>query len=326
MLSSYHFLPFLPLYLRMSDDDYESLPPTHAVWVHLTAGAVAGIAEHCVFFPLDSVKTRLQSLCPCPETKCPTPIHGVASMMRREGWLRPLRGVNAVATGSAPAHALYFAVYEKLKELLTGNTSGHGNTLAYGISGVAATVVHDLVMNPAEVVKQRMQMIYSPYGGSLECARCIYRTEGISAFYRSYSTQLIMNVPFQSVNFMAYEFWQQVLNPEHKYDAKSHLVAGGCAGAVAAAITTPLDCIKTVLNTQQTPEIDSERILLRAKSSYRGILDAITSIYHLRGFHGFTYGMQARVLYQMPATALSWSVYELFKYLLSDRPTSFISL
>lgn len=65
-------------------------------------------------------------------------------------------------------------------------------------------------MNPAEVVKQRMQMMYSPYGGSLECARCIYRTEGMAAFYRSYSTQLIMNVPFQSVNFMVYEFWQQV--------------------------------------------------------------------------------------------------------------------
>jgi hypothetical protein len=27
-------------------------------------------------------------------------MHGVASMMKREGWLRPLRGVNAVAAGA----------------------------------------------------------------------------------------------------------------------------------------------------------------------------------------------------------------------------------
>lgn len=47
-------------------------------------------------------------------------------------------------------------------------------------------------MNPAEVVKQRMQMVYSPYGSSLECARCIYKVEGIAAFYRSYTTSLIM--------------------------------------------------------------------------------------------------------------------------------------
>ena len=94
--------------------------------------------------------------------------------------------------------------------MLTGNTYGHSNTVSYAMAGVAATVVHDLIMNPAEVIKQRMQMHYSPYGGSLECVRCIYKTEGISAFYRSYSTQLLMNIPFQTVHFMSYEFWQQV--------------------------------------------------------------------------------------------------------------------
>lgn len=65
-------------------------------------------------------------------------------------------------------------------------------------------------MNPVEVVKQRMQMMYSPYGGSLECVKCIYRNEGMPAFYRSYATQLAMNIPFQSIHFMTYEFCQQV--------------------------------------------------------------------------------------------------------------------
>lgn len=65
-------------------------------------------------------------------------------------------------------------------------------------------------MNPVEVIKQRMQMIYSPYGGSVECVKCIYRVEGWQAFYRSYATQLALNVPFQSVHFMTYEFFQQV--------------------------------------------------------------------------------------------------------------------
>lgn len=34
-----------------------------------------------------------------------------------------------------------------------------------------------------------------------------------------------------------------------------HLLAGGVAGGLAAAFTTPLDCVKTVLNTQQTPQV-----------------------------------------------------------------------
>ena len=43
--------------LRMSDaDDYESLPESTPLSVSVLAGATAGVAEHCVMFPVDSVK------------------------------------------------------------------------------------------------------------------------------------------------------------------------------------------------------------------------------------------------------------------------------
>lgn len=80
-------------------------------------------------------------------------------------------------------------------------------------------------------------------------------------------------------------------------------VSGAIAGAVAAAATTPLDVCKTLLNTQQN-----------AKT--RGLLEAIVTVYRLGGPRAYFRGMQARVLYQMPATAICWSTYEFFKYLL----------
>lgn len=39
-----------------ADVDYESLPPHVSVVTHMTAGAVAGILEHTVMYPVDSVK------------------------------------------------------------------------------------------------------------------------------------------------------------------------------------------------------------------------------------------------------------------------------
>lgn len=39
----------------MNFEDYESLPGAN-VLSHMTAGAIAGIMEHCVMYPLDSVK------------------------------------------------------------------------------------------------------------------------------------------------------------------------------------------------------------------------------------------------------------------------------
>lgn len=42
------------------------------------------------------------------------------------------------------------------------------------------------------------------------------------------------------------------MNKERKYNPPVHVLAGGAAGAAAAAITTPLDVVKTLLNTQET--------------------------------------------------------------------------
>lgn len=42
-----------------------------------------------------------------------------------------------------------------------------------------------------------MQMYNSPYKKLADCIASVYRTEGVTAFYRSYTTQLAMNLPFQ---------------------------------------------------------------------------------------------------------------------------------
>lgn len=42
------------------------------------------------------------------------------------------------------------------------------------------------------------------------------------------------------------------LNKERKYNPVVHVFAGGAAGAAASAVTTPLDVMKTLLNTQET--------------------------------------------------------------------------
>ncbi|XP_050595568.1 mitoferrin-2 isoform X4 [Bombus affinis] len=177
---------------------------------------------------------------------------------------------------------------------------------AYGTAGCLATLLHDGIMNPAEVVKQRLQMYNSPYRNVITCITNIYRKEGIYAFYRSYTTQLAMNVPFQMIHFMTYEIAQVFTNPDHTYNPIAHMVSGALAGAVAAAVTTPLDVCKTLLNTQSGVQV-------------QGMIDAIKTIYRYGGLRGYFRGLNARVLYQMPATTICWSTYEFFKYVLHKK-------
>ncbi|KAF6307176.1 solute carrier family 25 member 37 [Rhinolophus ferrumequinum] len=297
-------------------EDYENLPTSASLSTHMTAGAMAGILEHTVMYPVDSVKTRMQSLNPDPKAQYSSVYGALRKIMRTEGFWRPLRGLNVMMMGAGPAHAMYFACYENMKRTLNAVFHHQGNShLANGIAGSMATLLHDAVMNPAEVVKQRMQMYNSPHRSALSCIRTVWRTEGLRAFYRSYTTQLAMNVPFQSIHFITYEFLQEHVNPHRGYNPRSHIISGGLAGALAAAATTPLDVCKTLLNTQENMALNLANISGRLS----GMANAFRTVYQLNGLPGYFKGMQARVLYQMPSTAISWSVYEFFKYFLTKH-------
>ncbi|EDO49303.1 predicted protein [Nematostella vectensis] len=298
----------------MEDSDYESLP-TERVSVHLLAGGAAGVMEHCVMYPVDCVKTRMQSLKPNPNAQYNNMIHAIKKMIQSEGILAPLRGINIVAMGAGPAHALYFSSYEAIKKLLIGNNTTHSPT-AYVLAGACATVFHDGAMNPIEVIKQRLQMYGSPYRGVIHCATSVFKEEGIRAFYRSYTTQLSMNIPFQTLHFTVYEYARKALNPLGGYDPKTHVIAGATAGAVASAITTPLDVAKTLLNTQERSVVNLVGTPKGHVYYVSGMFTAFRTIYQMRGFPGYFQGLQARVIFQMPSCAICWSVYEFFKHFL----------
>ena len=80
-----------------------------------------------------------------------------------------------------------------------------------------------------------MQVHKSEFRSALTCARTVYHTEGLSAFYVSYPTTLTMTVPFTAVQFTVYEQLKKLLNPQGAYSPSTHIVAGGLSGAVAAA-------------------------------------------------------------------------------------------
>lgn len=157
-------------------------------------------------------------------------------------------------------------------------------------------------------------MYDSPYRGVVDCAKKVWRHEGIKAFYRSYTTQVTMNIPFQSLHFVVYESMRARLNPQHNYDPKTHLIAGATAGALAAAVTTPLDVAKTLLNTQERGAVSAIVNQGHKERFVTGMIDAVRAIYRLRGVRGYFQGLQARIVYQAPSCAICWSTYEFLKF------------
>ena len=163
------------------------------------------------------------------------------------------RGVSAAGLGAGPAHAVYFATYEKCKVAFGGGNVNEHAPVAHALAGACATVLADGLQNPVDTVKQRLQIADSPYKGALDCVAKTFRNEGVRAFYRSYPTTLAMNVPFTAIHFAAYESAKTALFKASEAEKEGFAVqfaAGGVAGGLAAAATTPMDVVKTRMQTQ----------------------------------------------------------------------------
>lgn len=101
------------------------------------------------------------------------------------------------------------------------------------------------------------------------------------------SVQLVMNVPFVAVHLAVYESAKKVMSGHKEESLAVQLLAGGTAGGTAAALTNPLDMVKTrlqlegvnsatkyrtthVVSSQASPNLDLCRDLNRVSSPSSG--------------------------------------------------------
>lgn len=190
----------------------------------LISGGIAGTAVDVALFPIDTIKTRLQS---------------PSGFWKAGGFRGIYNGLTAVTAGSAPGAALFFSTYETMKCFLNTTDYLHPaiqHMMASSVGEVAAC----LVRVPTEVVKSRMQT--NDTAQLIPTVRELLR-EG--SMYRGFGITLFREIPFCCIQFPLYEYLKaQSLFLDANHPAYAAL-CGSFAGAVAAAATTPLDVLKT---------------------------------------------------------------------------------
>ncbi|ETV86860.1 hypothetical protein, variant 1 [Aphanomyces astaci] len=306
------------------DEDWEDWTPEKGSFIHhMLAGSAAGVVEHCSIFPIDTIKTHMQcQRCALNPGKPQLTAFQTASMLiAKDGPRRLFRGVSTMLGASLPAHALYFSVFESCKEKFGADSPEH-TPIQSGAAGVIGTIMHDLVMTPMDVIKQRLQLGY--YSGVVNCVQTMVRTEGLRALYISFPTTLFMNLPYSMIMVSTNESMKKLLNPSGEINVGAYVFSGAIAGAVAGAITNPLDVTKTRLQTQMMSLDDTltcgGKMVQSAapKVQYRGFLDAFGQIYKHEGVAGFFRGVGPRVCVHAPSVAVSWTTFEVLKKLLGD--------
>lgn len=246
--------------------------------VALSSGALAGLGVDLSLFPLDTLKTRLQSS------------HG---FLASGGFRNLFNGLGPVAIGSAPTAAVFFLTYESGKRHFTFIQRP---SLRHMASASMGEIVGCLIRVPVEVIKQRRQVDSSTR--SLDVLKRTLGREGFKGLYRGYLTTVLREIPFSLIQFPLWE-WLKI-----KFKAKEAWQSGLCgavAGGTSAAITTPLDVAKT-------------RIMLAEHGSLlatkQDTLLAIKVVFRQSGLRGLFAGIGPRVAWISVGGALFLGIYD----------------
>lgn len=245
----------------------------------LIAGAAAGIIVDGLLYPIDTVKSRLQS----------------AQGFRKAGGFKNVyRGIQPVLLGSMPASAFFFISYETVKAQLeeTGIVQSSGSLMKFASHMVAASIGEFMactIRGPYEVVKIRSQTSISKKFSPLSILSKTLAKEGFFGLYRGFWSTVFRDSPFSAIQFPIWEGLKSA--HERRLSRSAGAIESACYGSIAAAIaaivTTPVDVAKT-------------RIVLAGqtdKMASGSMSTALSAIFAERGVRGLFAGVLPRTIW-----------------------------
>ncbi|KAK7129072.1 hypothetical protein R3I94_017324 [Phoxinus phoxinus] len=304
--------------------------------VHLFAGGCGGTVGAIMTCPLEVIKTRLQSsglslrpvfqvhlgsfngagvIRPGPVT--PGLLQVLRSILEKEGPKSLFRGLGPNLVGVAPSRAIYFAAYSKSKETFNGVFVPNSGAVHISSAGFAAFITNSL-MNPIWMVKTRMQLERKARGekkmNALQCARYVYKTEGIRGFYRGL-TASYAGISETMICFLIYETLKKYLaqsrfttpatdTEKGASDFLGLMFAAAFAKGCASCIAYPHEVIRTRLREEG--------------SKYKYFFQTARLVAVEEGYAAFYRGLIPQLIRQIPNTAIVLSTYELIVHLLGE--------
>ncbi|ODV85566.1 hypothetical protein CANARDRAFT_176013 [[Candida] arabinofermentans NRRL YB-2248] len=316
--------------------------------VESIAGLSAGFMTTLISHPLDFFKLRLQL-----DTESKSQIQSFKKITRDLMNLSKLikniyRGVGPNLVGSTTAWGLYFMFYREYKTLISyasvqaANQDQGLNSIHYLMCAFAAGWSTSILTNPIWVIKTRMittsRTAPGAYTSILDGVQQIYRKEGITGYYKGLTPALI-SVSQGALQFSIYDTLKHhiIMKPnratkednkkgtdgnitttkseQHHLSTFQYLYASATSKMIATVVFYPLQVVRSRLQANYNV-IKPNMPTLKSKGKF-SMSSVCRSILKYEGIKGFYKGLFANLIRVLPATCITFAVYENVKRSLS---------
>ncbi|KAE8699794.1 Mitochondrial carrier protein MTM1 [Hibiscus syriacus] len=254
-------------------------------------------------------------------------------VIHQEGFARLWRGTNASLALAVPTVGIYMPCYDIFRNSMEEFAANNAPSLTPYVPLVAGTFARSLACitcYPVELARTRMQAFKETKGGMkpagvwktlvgvinpVTSTNCIQNLQDYRVLWTGLSSQLARDVPFSAICWATLEPIRRKLLASVGDEAGAcsilgaNFAAGFVAGSIAAAITCPLDVVKTRRQIEKDP----------AKSLKMTTGQTLREIWRDGRIKGLFTGLGPRVGRTGPSVGIVVSFYEVVKYALHHR-------
>jgi len=190
----------------------------------MMAGGSAGLCQIVVTTPMELLKIQLQDagrvaaqLKAAGQSTAHLPKISALSvtkdLLKTKGIFGLYKGTGATMLRDVSFSMVYFPLFANLNRLGPRKHPGSSESVFWWsfVSGMMAGSVSAFAVNPADVVKTRLQLLNKgaadeTYSGIVDAFRKIYRNEGPRAFFKGAMCRMIVIAPLFGIAQMVYYF------------------------------------------------------------------------------------------------------------------------
>ncbi|KAK6459972.1 mitochondrial 2-oxodicarboxylate carrier 1 [Scheffersomyces coipomensis] len=216
------------------------------------AGAIAGVSEILVMYPLDVVKTRQQL---ATTDAYNGTLNCLKKIVAEEGFSRLYKGISAPILMEAPKRATKFAANDEWGKFYRKQFGVSEMTQSLAIlTGATAGATESFVVVPFELIKIRLQDKSTKFNGMFDVVKDIVKNNGLLGLYKGMESTLWRHI-WWNAGYFGVIHQVRGLMPKPKTSGEKTLIdltCGSIGGTFGTILNTPFDVVKSRIQAGST--------------------------------------------------------------------------